>query len=459
MDYIAGRTLAEVVRDGPLPTLRAAAYVKAIAAAVQYAHEHGIIHRDLKSANVIIDEHGQPRITDFGLAKRVTSAGDFGFRVSDLTLNGQVLGSPNYLPPEQAEPKRGALGPASDVYALGAILYHLITGRAPFQGESLTAVLKQVLESDPISPRVLNPSIPRDLATICQKCLEKESSRRYPAARDLADELGRFLVHEPIRARPVGAAGQAWRWRRRQPGRASLLGALALVLFLGVGGIFSEWRRAQRERDTALHQAYAGDIKVAQLALEEGNLGLALRLLDKYWPHASSRSSVAGRRSNDRCGWEWRYLWGLCQSDEQSKLTQHTGGFSRLALSVDGHLLAVQEATGNIELWDWKGRRRLGTLTNQGYPPVMAFSPDGQVVASVNRGRDGKPSVRFWDPVRQRMVRDLLSLRSQGKFTGWTEFSPDGNTLLALSWDGWAELWRAPSWAEIEAAEAGGATP
>ena len=216
MDYVTGRTLADIVRDGPLSPLRAATYVKTISSAVHYAHQHGIIHRDLKPANVIIDENDQPRITDFGLAKRLDDC-QLSTTHHQLTLSGQVLGSPNYLPPEQAEPKRGPAGPASDVYALGAILYHLITGRPPFQAESLTTLLRQVIEADSVAPRSLNPSIPPDLETICLKCLEKEPHRRYASAQALADDLDRFLNHQPVLARPINPTGRAWRWCRRQP--------------------------------------------------------------------------------------------------------------------------------------------------------------------------------------------------------------------------------------------------
>jgi serine/threonine protein kinase len=186
MDYVEGQNLAEFVRTKPLAPKDAAKYLKIIAEAIQYAHERGILHRDLKPSNILIDQSGQPRITDFGLAKRMS--GD-----SDLTISGQVLGSPNFMPPEQASGKRGQIGPHSDIYALGAILYYLLTARPPFAAESMTETLQLVVTMEPPSPRLLNPTVPRDLETICLKCLSKEPERRYKSAAELAAELARFL--------------------------------------------------------------------------------------------------------------------------------------------------------------------------------------------------------------------------------------------------------------------------
>jgi eukaryotic-like serine/threonine-protein kinase len=170
MDYVRGRNLAEISHDGPLPARRVARYASIMAAGIHYAHEQGVLHRDLKPSNLLIDENDQPRITDFGLARR--ARGDFG-----LTVTGQLPGSPNFMPPEQTSGKSGKAGPASDVYGLGAIVYHLLTGRPPFQAETIEDVLRQLHESDPVAPRLLNPNIPRDLETICLKCLEKDPAK------------------------------------------------------------------------------------------------------------------------------------------------------------------------------------------------------------------------------------------------------------------------------------------
>lgn len=248
MDLVEGRNLAQLVRDEPLPSRKAAAYLKTIAEAVQYAHSRGVLHRDLKPSNILINENDQPRITDFGLAKRFSTSvgtlstasqsgdgkvGDTVERVPthELTQTGQVLGSPSFIPPEQAAGQKDQIGPASDVYSLGAILYHCLTARPPFVAESLTQTLRLVAEQEPVSPRLLNASVPRDLETICLKCLEKDPRCRYLSALELADDLNRFLRNEPIHARPVGFVMKAHRWCLRNKALA-LAGSAILILLL-----------------------------------------------------------------------------------------------------------------------------------------------------------------------------------------------------------------------------------
>ena len=238
MEYVDGPNLADFMRQQPISIRQAAQLVKKIAEAVHYAHEQGIVHRDLKPSNILIDPLLEPRITDFGLARDLQSD-------SDLTLTGQVLGSPNYISPEQASGQPA--GPASDIYSLGAILYHLLTGRPPFAAETPTATLHQVATADPISPRVLNPSVARDLETICRKCLEKGADKRYRDAGALAEDLRRFLEHLPITAKAVSPAERAARWCRRKPALAS---ALALMLVVAVGSPIAAFR-INRERQRA----------------------------------------------------------------------------------------------------------------------------------------------------------------------------------------------------------------
>ncbi len=198
MGFVEGQSLAGRLAGGPLPPRQAAELIRRVSDAIEYAHQHGVIHRDLKPANILLDAQGNPRVTDFGLAKKVQ--GDSG-----LTGSGQIMGTPSYMPPEQAGGKRGDVGPAADVYALGATLYALLIGRPPFQAATAMDTVIQVLSEEAVPPRRLNAAIPLDLETICLKCLEKEPARRYASAAALGAELGRFLSGEPILARPVGA--------------------------------------------------------------------------------------------------------------------------------------------------------------------------------------------------------------------------------------------------------------
>jgi serine/threonine protein kinase len=226
MGFVEGQSLSKKVTEGPLPPKEAAEIVKAVAEAVQYAHDKGIIHRDLKPGNILLDKNGKPKVTDFGLAK-LTESG------SDLTGTGQVLGTPGYMPPEQAAAQVGAVGPLSDIYSLGAILYCALTGRAPFQAATPIETLLQVQNQEPVSPRQLNPAIPLDLDTIVLKCLEKSSARRYASAKALAEELSRYLDGRPILARRVSRADQFRRWCQREPIVASLSAAVFMALLIG----------------------------------------------------------------------------------------------------------------------------------------------------------------------------------------------------------------------------------
>ena len=203
----------------------AARLVKTAAEAVHHAHQRGILHRDLKPANILLDEHGEPYVTDFGLAKQIQGG-------SELTYSGAIMGTPAYMAPEQASGRRGAVTISSDVYGLGAILYALLTGLAPFGGDSVDETLEQVRSASPSLPSKINPSTPRDLEVICLKCLEKEPARRYASAQALGDDLDRYLAGEPILARPVPWYERVVKWARRRPAIAALLGLVMLVTAL-----------------------------------------------------------------------------------------------------------------------------------------------------------------------------------------------------------------------------------
>jgi len=446
MDFVEGRSLAKVISDFGFRISdfkRAAGYVKTIAEAIHYAHERGLLHRDLKPSNVLIDAQDQPRVTDFGLARRLE--GD-----SELTVSGQVLGSPNYMPPEQATGKRGTVSRRSDVYALGAILYHALTGRPPFVGEGLADTVQQVLNVEPVSPRVLNPRLPVDLETICLKCLEKEPAKRYPTAQGLAEELDRFLAGKPVLARPIGPTGKAWRWCRRNPRLATAIGAAVLSLLIGLAGVAWQWRRAESQRTRAESEAllarrnaYAADMNLVSLALEDNDLGRARELLNRHRP-AGKAESGKQKAETDLRSWEWRYLWARCQSEERFTLHQYTNAVWALAFSPDGKWLAVRRRRGAVALWDAVAKRPVTELPGEGQYTAykaLAFSPQGNLLAWGHEDASGTPVVGLWDLSAQKEVARL----PLSNLLVSVAFSPDAAEMATLADDGTVLVWDAVS--------------
>jgi serine/threonine-protein kinase len=277
MKLIPGSSLDKRL-DGFHSDIRAAVRLAAVVAeAVHHAHQRGILHRDLKPANILVDEQGAPHVTDFGLARRIEGDGD-------LTHSGAIVGTPSYMSPEQASGVRGSLTVATDVYGLGAVLYALLTGRAPHSAGSYFELLDQVREATPEVPSGQNPRVPRDLDVVCFKCLEKDPSRRYPSARALADDLGNWLAGRPIAARPVGKATRAWMWCRRHPLPAALAALLVLSVFTGLGGVTWKWREAVLERvNFATVDDFLGRM-IAESSTDVNPLGeeyTVLQMLDK----------------------------------------------------------------------------------------------------------------------------------------------------------------------------------
>ena len=265
MKFLEGGQLDEVIRRTPMPMRQAAELMAKVARTVHYAHEHGILHRDIKPGNILLDAKGEPHLTDFGLARLLESE-------SPVTRTLEVLGTPSYMAPEQAAGNNPAtrLTSATDVYGLGAVLYQLLTGHPPFAGGTTYETIKLVLETEPRQPRLWNPKIDRDLSTICLKCLEKEPAKRYASAQLLAEDIERFLRNEPIRSRRSSRLEHVWRWCKRKPLVASLIAALILIVAVGTAGVLWELPRVQEERALAGRAKLAAQEK-ARLEAEQTN--------------------------------------------------------------------------------------------------------------------------------------------------------------------------------------------
>jgi hypothetical protein len=330
LEFLEGGTLATRAGGKPQPPRAAAETAETLARAVHYAHSQGVLHRDLKPANVLLTAQGQLKVTDFGLAKRLDSA-------SVHTETGAILGTPSYMAPEQATPGQAArLGPAADVWALGAILYEMLTGRPPFLAVNDLHTVLQVVAADPVTVRRLQPKVPRDLETICLKCLQKEPRKRYASALDLADDLGRFLRGEPIAARPVGRLERGWRWCRRNPPLAAALTAAAVLLVTAVVtavlAAFQFRARADvetRARRDLERQLYTSNIAIAERELTlNQDLVLASNLLDKCPAYLR--------------GWEWHYLMRR-RDGPGLRLKGHQGGLWTAAFSPDGRRISHRQ--------------------------------------------------------------------------------------------------------------------
>jgi WD40 repeat protein len=465
MGFVDGENLSQKLKAGPLDARPAAMLMIAVADAIEYAHQYGVIHRDLKPSNILLDAKGRPRVTDFGIAKRTQSE-------SGLTGSGQIMGTPSYMPPEQAGGRPAAVGPASDVYSLGATLYCVISGRPPFEAASPMDTVIQVLSEEPVPPRQHNPSIPRDLETICLKCLEKEPGDRYPSAAAFAADLRRFLTGEPITARPVTRIERLAKWARRKPTLAAAytLGFLALSLG-GVGSAaFWQWRAAERARSgemvartsaelardaaksaqaeaerqrdradaaRAAEQMARAEVERQREKLERFEYGRTIEVAHQEWRDnnvAAALSLLDGTRADLR-GWEWRYVSRLCHSE----LFTIAGGLSSGAsFSPEGSLIVtVDVANHNAKVWD--ALRGLEILTLKGHTDRISsasFSPDSLRILTSSEDKTAK----IWDANTGAL---LLTLSGHAAGLWSATYSLDGSRVATASRDKTARIWDA----------------
>ena len=472
LEFVDGSTLSRTLQGVSLEAVPAAHLVETLARAMHYSHQRGIIHRDLKPSNILVQKRGgdtarektqsestdpsivlrpsafTPKIADFGLAK-LTVGG------SDRTRTGSIVGTPSYMAPEQAGGRTKEITTAVDVYALGAILFELLTGKPPFLGDTVAQTLQQVLTEEPVPPRRLQSSVPRDLETICLRCLEKDPRRRYSSAQDLAEDLRRFQADEPILAKPSSVGRRLWKWAKRRPAAA----ALVVAIVLGSAALLAEglWYQrelekslaevtlerdkasaarkdavlksavAEEQRDAAERNLYLADIPLAFRAWNAAHVGQMNELLDAIGPHAL--------RPKDLRHFEWHYLRRLPHNHVQI-LKGHAKAAVAVAFRPGGMQLASGGADGAIRIWDADtGRESVSILdAHSGKVASVAFSPDGKRLASAGADR----RICLWNPDDGKLLRLLGTHDGNAYHVG---FRPDGKILASSGEDQSVKLW------------------
>lgn len=442
MGFIDGETLLSKLRSGPLDSRVAAVLLETLARAVAYAHQQGVVHRDLKPGNILIDQTGQPRITDFGLAKRLQED-------SNITVPGEIIGTPNYIPPEQADGCIREITPAVDIYALGAILYCVLTGRPPFLSSSSSETLRQVLNCEPILPRHLNPGIPKDLETICLKCLQKIPAKRYSSALELAEDLRRYLAGQAIVARPITAVERGWRWCRRNPVVASLTMLVAVVAVAGASVSLSYAVQASSKAHEAEEHLRQANLVTTQLRVEQDRTNQVLyhsqiQQAYKEWDHGNLRRFG---ELLDSCepryrGWEHRFLSTLPHQGHQS-WTGHTSQVRCVAVSPDGLELVSGGRDRVLRVWDIATRREIHTLAeHRGEVSCVAFSQNGRWLISGSADK----TVRVWDRKTMKRRRVMRSFTTGLKSLA---MAPDGQKFVAATVDGTVKVIRFATFEEL----------
>jgi WD40 repeat protein len=423
LEFCPSGSLDSKLDGTPWEPERAAALVEALARAIQHAHAHGVIHRDLKPANVLLAADGTPKVTDFGLAKRLDST-------SARTQAGAILGTPSYMAPEQAGGQ--AVGPATDVYALGAILYELMTGRPPFRAATPLDTVLQVVSDDPVPPTRLNPKTPQDLETIALKCLTKDPAKRYATAAVMADDLRRFQAGEPILARPAGPIEKAVKWAKRRPAVAGLSAAVVFAMAGGFAAVLYELRKENEARTLAETQEWLANQRADELARQQG-------IANEARARAERQEALANQRADE-----------LARQQEHIRRELHQSDLLRADLLVQGkefergeellwrtHFTRPDEDDRRTywRLWDLyrqRPRRSATRMESVGFPRCL--SPDGRRVASVVG-----PRLRVCDAVTGAVQADFALSASGHRYLA---FSRDGSQLGSASMaDGSVTVW------------------
>jgi len=463
MELVEGEPLSHHL-DRPHPPRLAAALVETLARAVHSAHGRGIIHRDLKPSNVMLAGLGGPgpgareqepdgaspaldlarvtvKITDFGVAKRLAAT-------AAETPTGDILGTPSYMAPEQAAGNAGLVGPATDVYSLGVILYEMLTGRVPLLGPTTLDTLLLVRNEDPVAPRQFQPQVPRDLETICLKCLQKAPTHRYATAAELAEDLARFLAGEPIRARPTPAWERAWKWARRRPAVTGLSAAVVLVSVLGLGLVAWQWHRATTaaaDAATARHRA-AEETRKAERMLagtgidqglmlcETGELGAGLL----WFARALDLAERSGDPDLGRVARANLAAWEPFLVRRRPGFP-HAGWTWAVAFSPDGRTALTGGGDRIARLWEAETGKLVGQpMAHAHMVWAVAFSPDGRRLLTGCGAYDGRPgAARLWDAATGEPAGPPLP--HPARVTD-VRFSPDGRTFLTVCDEG-AQVW------------------
>lgn len=472
LEFVSGGSLAQHMNGKPIAPRQAAELVETLARAVEHAHRQGILHRDLKPANVLLQDgpevpsggFGTPKLTDFGLAKKIDPG-------AQKTQTGAVVGTPSYMAPEQAGGKSVRVGAGADIYALGAILYEMLTGIPPIRGETPLDTMLLILSEEPVPPSQLQRSVPRDLETICLKCLEKDPARRYASAQALADDLHRYLDQLPIQARPTSSWERLVKWSKRRPAVAALIAVTILAFVAGLSAslmVAQSWANiAAGEKKLALAEKQGREEASAKEKLAEKNHAKAeearakaeanlyvhrIALADREWlaNHVDRaeqlllKSKITAPGMTDHRDWEWHYLRRLCR--QASANYQAPGALSVAVAPRSSPFYQAASCPDErvVKVWDVKTGKVLLTLPDAG--PVAAISPDGKYLASAElaMGEYGEllentaAAVKVWELPSGKIVANLTG--HKGPVLALA-FHMNGNQLASGSMDGTIRIW------------------